>query len=530
MTGPLQQFDWKSSQYERPTRNWVCGRLCEGTPCDFGPTNRGECQVQSTCTPEKVGDRFQCTRAAVHGGKCQNGPGPDGRCSEPDAHCQPHRSLFHKRRFAVVVCLGLSLAFCLVVFGSAAPSSLISPGDVTLQHSSVDHDCANCHAAAAGGFSHWAGNALDSEVALSDSGRCLKCHVDLGHNPLNAHGLSPKHLAEMTQRLQQSDESSQRHGLLALARLAPVREPNQPLACAACHHEHRGRTFDLTKMSSLQCQSCHVRQFESFAHGHPSLGNYPYLRRTRIYFDHARHLHQYFQDKDFKRLMPDGKSPASCSACHELDVAGRQMLTLGFDRTCNKCHADEIVDRDFPGLPFFALPAFTVPAAPDAGGEAAPADADESAIAIGDWPTNPGATAVTAIPPFLQLLLADDPGYQAAVKTLGPDAFSHLDRARQAHPAAVAKYLWSIKKLMHAVVEHGDKELERRLGPNQKELARLQPSILESLLNVQRRWFPNLKSDVESHEQGQSPASKRQPVSTAGAAIVSAAEHSGSGG
>ena len=61
------------------------------------------------------------------------------------------------------------------------------------------------------------------------------------------------------------------------------------LACAACHTEHQGRDFDLKRMGDQQCQACHQAQFASFASGHPEFTGYPYVRRTRMQFDHVSH-------------------------------------------------------------------------------------------------------------------------------------------------------------------------------------------------------------------------------------------------
>ena len=37
----LQNFDHRSSAYERPAQSWVCGRSSTGRPCPLGPDRKG---------------------------------------------------------------------------------------------------------------------------------------------------------------------------------------------------------------------------------------------------------------------------------------------------------------------------------------------------------------------------------------------------------------------------------------------------------------------------------------------------------
>ena len=86
-----------------------------------------------------------------------------------------------------------------------------------------------------------------------------------------------------------------------------------------------------------QCQSCHAQQFDSFAHGHPAFGPYPFGRPTRILFDHIKHVDAHFQDPIFTN-----HTPAYCTACHQTDPAGRTMLVSNFAATCAACHLRQI--------------------------------------------------------------------------------------------------------------------------------------------------------------------------------------------
>jgi len=500
MSEPLQEFDWKQSQYQRPTQGWVCGRLVDGEPCGHGPDSRGHCQMQSQCEPEKVGDRYLCTRLPAHGDKCSAGPLPDGTCPQRNDKCQPKRSLMRKRRSAAIALGALALAFCLYVFGGSSPSSLMSPGDVTFQHSSPKQDCIQCHAAAEGGVSNWVAHAFDSQVALADSARCLKCHPEVKPNALSPHGMAPAQLADVSQRIEQSPHSVTRPLALNLAALIGNAKMHGDLACATCHHEHRGKEFDLTHMSDLACQSCHARQFQSFAQGHPELIDYPYKRRTRIYFDHAKHLLQYFVDDEFKRLNPNGTAPETCTSCHQPDGSRDFMLTTGFEQMCANCHADQIVDKGFPGIRFFALPNYRANALVDTGEEVQ----EGANVSIGEWPSRPGSSLANSLPSFMELLLAGDPQYLAAASELGKLAPQRLTEASRKHPKAVEEYLWSIKQLLHDVVQNGESALARRLGAGYEKLVPMTPSIIASLVAVQRLWFPNLADDVQARRDGTS--------------------------
>jgi predicted CXXCH cytochrome family protein len=400
-----------------------------------------------------------------------------------------------KRRSAAVAFAVLAVAFCLYVFGGSSPSSLMSPGDVTFQHSSPKQDCVQCHLAAEGNFSNWVTHAFDSQIALADSARCLKCHPEIEPNALSPHGMASSQLAAISERIEQSPHSVTRPLSLSVAALMGNANMPGDLACATCHHEHRGKQFDLTRMSDLACQSCHARQFESFAQGHPELIDYPYNRRTRIYFDHAKHLLQYFVDDEFKRLSPDGMAPETCTSCHQPDGSGDFMLTAGFEPMCAGCHADQIADKGFPGIRFFALPDFRATAADDDG-------ADAKLLSIGEWPSRPSESQMNSLPSFMELLLASDPRYQAAESELGNLAPQRLTQARQEHAKAVEEYLWSIKYLLHDVVQNGESALARRLGSEYAELVPKTSSIHASLVTVQRLWFPNLAADIQARRDG----------------------------
>ena len=485
MTEPLQSFDWKDSNYERPTNSWVCGRACDGAGCRLGPNRKGECQVESRCQPEKKGDRYHCTRPPVHGGKCKEGPTPDGNCCQIDTSCQPQRSLFAKRRLLGMITAVAAFAVCLIIFSGTTPSPLLCPGQVTTSHANIQKQCAACHSAAEGGLTTWVQTAFNSETALKDSALCMKCHTEIGKQALFAHSMSPKQLAETTERINQQNQSTSTPLALRLATFTGKSTTDKKLACASCHKEHQGRKADLKHLTDMQCQSCHTKQFHSFEHGHPDLKNYPHKRRSRIYFDHAKHLNQYFVDDEFKRTMPNGRKLDSCNSCHSPDASGEMMLTKSFDKTCASCHEPQIEDTEFAGVPFFALPAINA----------------ELINSHGEWLHTRGTMKTAKLPQFMEQLLASDPDYQKAIKTLGKIDYRQINNLDPKHHVAVGEIAWSIKQLLYDISTQGETALKERLGDQSSEYLHLKPSIIPTLKQAQQLWFPHLHKEMKQHQQ-----------------------------
>ncbi|QDU09022.1 hypothetical protein [Gimesia aquarii] len=484
MTEPLQSFDWKSSNYERPKDSWVCGRVCEsGTPCRLGPSSKGECQFQSRCQPEEKGGRYTCTRSVVNGGKCKEGPSAEGTCCQPKTDCQPRRSLLAKRLLLGIFAAMIAGTLCLISFNRFTASTLLTPGKVTKSHANLESNCSACHTAAEGGLTTWIQTAFDGEAALKDSALCLKCHTEMGENALFVHGVSTDRLTEITEQFQAKSEITSTPFALKLAAFTGPPATNHQLACSTCHREHHGREASLTHLTDLQCQSCHTRQFESFEHGHPTFEDYPYERRSRIYFDHAAHLNRYFVKDEFKRTMPNGQKPDSCRSCHTPDATGRIMLTGSFEKTCASCHEPQIEDIEFPGVPFFALPVI----------------APSMIQGQGEWPNTQGTFQTAKLPQFMELLLANDPQYQNAIEQLGDLDYRKLNNTMSEQHAAVAEIAWAIKKLLYDITNQGEAALKQRLKNRAPEYLNLRPSIIPTLSQAQQIWFPNLSTEMKNH-------------------------------
>ena len=144
MTAGIQRSDLNQSTYERPQQNWVCGWAAEGNPCRHGPNPKGVCVAAFECTPSDRNGRWHCSRQPVHGGRCEDGPRPDGSCCKPIPKCQPVLSWRARRgkltRWTMALTLGL-LIVSIVWLGPAA----VSPGPLNAKHSTAAEGCVSCH-------------------------------------------------------------------------------------------------------------------------------------------------------------------------------------------------------------------------------------------------------------------------------------------------------------------------------------------------------------------------------------------------
>ncbi|GAB4152726.1 MAG: hypothetical protein Tsb009_28760 [Planctomycetaceae bacterium] len=410
-----------------------------------------------------------------------------------------------------------TFGFCLWFFGTESPTEVISPGPLAKPHRNVHHDCSTCHTAAEGDFEHWLHHAFDSSVALKDSRKCLNCHAELGENALGVHGLSPEELKSLTQ---QAAKNSSSHVPLSLqlgklTSVSTVIASQTKLSCATCHHEHRGENFDLKTMTNAQCSVCHQTQFRDFNHGHPKFQDFPYQRRTRIYFDHARHMKQYFPEAN---ANGSSNQAFDCKHCHTPDRSNRQMLTRGFDVSCKSCHERQIVDRDFPGMPILQLPELNL------------TELTKANFSVGAWPQPGKGKRLAQLPPFLQMLLRSDPDYRAAMSVLKTTDLRDLGNPRPEHLKPTSQLAWAIKRLIYDVTREGELALEKRLGKQSANLLPLNPSIVNTIKLAQRMWFPKLNQEMKQYTQGTLKPEANLPVSPAADDVPTVTNSSESGG
>lgn len=337
--------------YQLPNQESVCGYLAEGHPCAVGPSHCGECRVEQICQPWYDGTQWHCTRARSFGGRCDEGPVPDAdnpaesaSCPHLPTPCQPVRSLRSKRRLVSGLVAASALGICLFLLGGSSQSSrdsvfattgIVSPGPLSAHHATMKEGCSACHSAAEQSATGLLGCAFGGAGGISESQRCLQCHQELGEHALYPHSLDPGDLAEQIDEVSRPTHTIQQ--ILSRMLASPATSPAGELACANCHHEHRGAGFDLTAMTNSQCQSCHSSTFHSLATGHPEFSERP---RANVHFDHVTHLNLHFSS--FERTMPGGVPRMKCQDCHISDTGGVTMKLQPFDVMCASCHSRQI--------------------------------------------------------------------------------------------------------------------------------------------------------------------------------------------
>jgi hypothetical protein len=284
---------------------------------------------------------------------------------------------------------------------------------------------------------------------------CVGCHATTidPQMAMAAHGVGVEQLW-----------GSKTEGINPSARL---RDPSEPIACAACHREHQDVNHNLVAMRNDACQACHREQYDSFAADHPEFGAWPYERRTRIAFDHASHQGKHF---------PAENRAFACATCHQPDATGERQVTASYDATCAECH-DKGIDASLAeGMPLLALPTIDVEALAEAGKR------------IDAWPASATGDFEGTLPAPMMLLLAADPHLADVIAALGPrlDLYD-VDSEDQKQLAAVADLVESIKSLVAELGETGATTIEHRLelllG---RELSRREIVALSRRLSVEQ--------------------------------------------
>jgi hypothetical protein len=487
----IQNFDHRSSSYERPNQAWVCGRAATGKPCALGPDGKGQCRTLGECRPRKTPDGWICTRPKEAGGMCELGPSPDGRCCQKLPPCQPVRSFRSRRGLITGWATMVSIALLVLIFGGRLSTGLIDPGPLHSGHAEIT-DCNACHVNFEGGFARWLPAAFGPANPTADSRKCLDCH-QWGDEALNAHNLGQPALTEITQKFEEHPDREAAPWTVQLSRTVfpqPAEAHNGLLACASCHKEHEGEHADLLSVSNARCQSCHEMTFEAFSAGHPSFGDYPYLRRTRITFDHDSHNRKNFPEK----IKQGVKAPETCDACHQVEGTGRTMMTASFDTTCATCHTADLIGESVAGpkgTPVIAVPELDLETLV------------ERQIGIGEWPEFAFATEFS---PYTKLLLAADPQIRDDLETIETTDLQDLTDADGAEIEAVARIAWAIKELLFDLTIEGMGVLQAKVEQSLDSsldtdtVGRLVGHIPQDVVTAAgASWFPNLKKEVVAY-------------------------------
>lgn len=467
-------FDHRDNPYQRPNDTFHCART--GQPCLSGPTKKGHCQGGYECKPVNRGYRWYCTRPAVQGGPCQDGPLPEGGCSRKQVTCTPIRSVRSRRARFVIWISALTASIVLMCLNADHMLSFISPGPLSTHHSAIVESCSDCHSAANLSALELPGKAIAPASAHDEAQLCISCHPR-GAEPLNHHGLAVEELERLTEKALEREK-----GLPATGLLSP-RHAEQGLSCATCHQEHRGQMADLKVMAKERCQACHVKRYDGLVPDHPEFSQYPYARRTRLNFDHVAHFNQHFEDEA-------DLAPETCGDCHTPSPTGQHMLITNFEKTCKSCHNDDVRAVGRAGAAGFAV--FSVPALD---GESL----IESEIEIGQWPMFSDASMT----PFMRLLLSGDPQIQKDFEALDEWDLDDLYDAEDETREAAGRIALGIKELVYDIATGGQSALVARVeGLLEQPLSEEERSQIAGLLPgsamtlVREQWWPNLAEEM----------------------------------
>jgi Cytochrome c7 and related cytochrome c len=241
---------------------------------------------------------------------------------------------------AALVALGWAASGWLM---SGQGQTYYSRGPVTAVHATWDNDCMACHTA----FTPLSGDAYAKHFVLDTHAmnqKCEACHAGPPHHA----GATPE------------------------------------LACAACHHDHRGREASLVRLSDSDCTRCHADLTNHLANGTPTVDNkvtaftvaqHPEFKVLRdkgddpgkLKFNHKLHMQK---DLQYNLLVADADggqhtrpTPANlqCNSCHHLDAgdapvkrgqltdlpaaavlpartAGAYYLPINYEIDCRSCH------------------------------------------------------------------------------------------------------------------------------------------------------------------------------------------------
>ena len=370
--------EFATHEYIRPNLNWECGHTCEGCPCRIGPSPKGECRATFECSPKlvvKPGEskgHWTCTRPKSGGGKCENGPLPDGTCCNAIPKCQPRRTLRAVRKRAVIFTCIATVLLLFVGISRSTRDNFVNPGPISSVHASehfakthhkISGDasiCAACHAGAKDSAAAWHTKALG---AFKD-------------------GLA---LADLIKR-GPIESSTMDKSCLACHQGKEFHQPNMPadFACHQCHKEH-GTSGFMPPVDNAYCTACHgsadlmaksrdlgagtsphaFPKFPAGSDGKTQLRVRPEGGYTEVInafqTDHPEFRQIKDKVKDTNTLkfnhaahMGKGNMPRNlnCADCHQQDSRGEYQLPITYSKHCAECHTLQF-DEKTPGL---ALP------------------------------------------------------------------------------------------------------------------------------------------------------------------------------
>ncbi len=371
-----------AKEYVRPNLNWECGRLSEGCPCRIGPSPAGKCRADYECAPKlevkpgEVKGHWTCTRPRTGGGKCENGPLPDGTCCNAISKCQPRRTLRSIRKRVLVFTIISSLFILFIGISRKMRDRFTNPGPISSVHASAT-------------FAE-----INKKLSGGDGGTCAACHegatqdVAAWHTKAFdafQHGLTPAELIKKGP-LQTSPMDA---NCMSCHVGKNFHQPNMAAeyACHECHKEHQGSGF-MPKVDSGYCISCHgsselMATSREMGKNHESHGFSTSLAKsepasltrkrpdggyteviTSFHADHPefRQIREGVRDDNSLKFnhelhLRTGKisRTLSCSDCHERDGRGEYQRPISYEKHCVSCHTlqfdpDTPADKNKPGI------------------------------------------------------------------------------------------------------------------------------------------------------------------------------------
>lgn len=156
-------------------------------------------------------------------------------------------------------------------------------------------------------------------------------------------------------------------------------DANAHADCGSCHHDHRGRSSLLARVSDTHCTACHAdlskhpsadphappvhTPITHFVTGHPRFRGLEQEPPRTLKFSHALHMTpglSYVEDGG-EALTPtrvkelygqagaarytafeNGKLLLNCRDCHQPDAGGKHHTPVSYETSCKTCHPTQV--------------------------------------------------------------------------------------------------------------------------------------------------------------------------------------------
>ncbi|SMP62300.1 hypothetical protein SAMN06265222_107288 [Neorhodopirellula lusitana] len=423
----------------------------------------------------------------------------------------------------------------IIVFNTSLAPHVVKPGPLTTPHAQIlegtltQDRCSACHAnVSASGWSaiRDSGHANESLAKLDTiedptgtaptmTDRCVACHHRRIAPSLarSAHNLSSDDRLRLTQRLHRTgpesnnvrtvstgvsqtttQPSNSASDWLSAWRIPDAAVSQDDVACAVCHREHHGAMANLSDVTDQRCQTCHTRQFGSFATSHPPFEDYPPQATRTIAFDHAKHANVHFpktaesqdqlQHANSDHATSDhtfsDHATFDCRSCHAVDMTSPIALsdpiisTLPFEVACASCHDESLQVQLATGPALIALP--TLPR--------------EVAIETDGWPEDATGSPDGELSAWMRLLLA---GQSPELDLEGMTFIGRVDWDSPARQQQAIQIGNAIRKLAIDLSTEGQthlKQLAIQAGADEAAASTLARSFQPQLLrDAVSKWF-----------------------------------------